>query len=383
MQATKVLDMSEIVRLADEFKKRLDGVKSGIKDGNLHWYPYDSFSNVDVLNRMLKGRFRTLLSELSGALTLDIGSADGDFAFFLESLGFRVIAIDNPETDCSQMRGIRAVKAALSSRVEIVSADLDSRFELPEGPYDLVFFLGILYHLKNPYYMLDLLSRQCRFCFLSTRVARFTPDRVEIQNAPVAYLLDADELNHDCTNYWIFSEAGLKRMLHRTGWEICAYMTLGDTSSSDPNTLERDERAFCLVRSLRLADRNVGARLVKGWHQLEVDSWRWTERVFSVELPRPEQPSHSTLEMDFAYPDVLKQAVEKIRITGRVEDAPLQDREYLSAGPHYYRMQVPESLLSKATILAEFELNGAIPPDSIDLRERGIIVPNSAFRWTR
>src|SRR6266481_3397466 len=174
-----VVDISELARQADDFKRRLRTIKAGIGDHEFGWYPHDSLDNFHTLNKLLKGRFRTLISELSGALVLDIGSADGDMDFFLESLGFRVIVIDNPETDYNRMRAIRALKAALDSKIEIVSGDVDARFSLPEGRYDLVFFLGILYHLKNPYYMLDFLAQHCRFCFLSTRVARFTPDRVD------------------------------------------------------------------------------------------------------------------------------------------------------------------------------------------------------------
>ena len=382
MNATKVVDMSEIAQQAQAFKRQLNAAKSRIYDQKFRWYPYDSLNNINLLNDMLTDRFRTLLSELSGALALDIGCADGDIAFFLESLGFRVTAIDNPETDFNQMRGVRALKSALNSQVEIISADLDSRFDLPGGPYDLVFFLGILYHLKNPYYMLDLLSKKCRCCFLSTRVARFTPDRIKIQNAPVAYLLGPDELNHDWTNFWIFSEAGLRRLLDRTGWEICAYVTLGDTKKSNPHTSKNDERAFCLARSQRLADRSLAPRLLSGWHELEANSWRWTKRAFAVELPQPEH-SMGTLEMDFVYPDQLKERIGELRISARIDGTAFRELEYSSTGPHYYRIPVPEGLSDRSTVLAEFELNGAIPPDRADNRERGIIVPNSGFRWTR
>jgi tRNA (mo5U34)-methyltransferase len=56
---------------------------------------------------------------LKGALVLDIGTADGDLAFFLESIGFRVIAIDYPGTNFNGMRGIQKLKEALNSRVEL------------------------------------------------------------------------------------------------------------------------------------------------------------------------------------------------------------------------------------------------------------------------
>jgi hypothetical protein len=77
----------------------------------------------------------------------------------------------------------------------------------------------------------------------------FHSERVDFSKIPVAYLLDEREANNDPTNFWIFSDAGLRRILKRTGWEILDYITVGNTNDSDPATAEGDERAFCLVKS--------------------------------------------------------------------------------------------------------------------------------------
>ena len=47
----------------------------------------------------------------------------------------------------------------------------------------------------------------------------------------------------------MFSEAGLRRVLDRAGWDVLDFITLGNTTTSDPATNAGDERAFCLVRS--------------------------------------------------------------------------------------------------------------------------------------
>jgi SAM-dependent methyltransferase len=374
------MDISGVVQEAHTFRDKLAAIKAAIGQSEFGWYPYDSLSNFNSLQRVLKGQFRTILDELKGARVLDIGAADGELAFFLESKGFSVTAIDHPFTNFNGMRGIRKLKEALHSNVEIISADLDSRFDFPAGQYDLVFFLGILYHLKNPYYILDLLAQRARFCFLSTRVARFTPDRVAIQKLPVAYLLGPDELNHDWTNYWIFSDAGLKRLLYRTGWEICSYGTIGDTERSRPDTMANDERALCLIRNRRLTDPGLTVKLLKGWHELEEHHWRWTERRFSVEIPLQDPDAAGVLELEFVYPDPVKERIGLLRLNASIEGAPLPETEYRASGPHVYRATVPPRQLRKPTLLVEFELNQAIPPDAGDLRERGIIVSNIGLR---
>jgi hypothetical protein len=85
---------------------------------------------------------------------------------------------------------------------------------------------------------------------VAARIARLRePTGTPLHDLPVAYLLDATESNGDATNYWIFSDAGLHRILHRTGWDVLAFETTGDRSRSNPADQHHDERAFCLLRS--------------------------------------------------------------------------------------------------------------------------------------
>src|SRR5260370_19941047 len=122
-------------------------------------------------------------------------------------------------------------KQEICSRVEIYAVDLDTQFILPAENYQLAFFLGILYHLKNPFYALEILSRQARYCVLSTRIANVLPSeegRRDMQGVPIAYLADEGELNDDTTNYWLFSGAGLLRLMKRANWEVLEHFTAGD-----------------------------------------------------------------------------------------------------------------------------------------------------------
>jgi len=366
----------EVARRAVRFKEQIEAVQSQLGQVAFGWYPNDSLGSFETFDTILSGKFRSLLDGPGNRCVLDIGSADGHLAFFLESLGFRVKAIDHPETNYNRMCGIRRLKEALHSRIEIISQDIDSQFELPEDQFDIVFFLGILYHLKNPYYVLDLLSRRARYCFLSTRVTRFTPGGMEIRSTPLAYLVDSDELNLDATNFWIFSEAGLKRLLRRTGWEICNYGTTGDTQSSNPQTAENDERVFCLLRSRYLTDPGLTVSLLDGWHGLEEGKWRWTERRFSAELTVPDLASGAALlELRFVYPECAKPREGPLGLRATVDGNPLAEA-HSNSGENLYRATVPAACLQARTAIVSFELDQALPPDAIDLRERGIIVLN-------
>lgn len=67
----------------------------------------------------------------------------------------RCEAIDNPISNFNGMLGLRALRAELGSQVRILPMDIDSQFTLPAREYGLVVVLGLLYHLKNPFYVLE------------------------------------------------------------------------------------------------------------------------------------------------------------------------------------------------------------------------------------
>jgi hypothetical protein len=254
------MDATSLDTNSQRFAQALNQRKAQLAPVDFGWYPYGTLDNFHILNQLLTGDNRRFLERVGTGPIIDIGAADGDTAFFLESLGYDVHVADFPPTNFNGCRGVHLLKQALNSRVEILEVDLDAAFRLPAARYELAFFLGILYHLKNPYLALEGLARHARYAFVSTRITRYNVasggeggevnrNRVELRDAPVAYLVAADETNNDATNFWMFSEAGLRRILQRTGWDVLDFLTVGNTEDSDPATASGDERAFCYVRS--------------------------------------------------------------------------------------------------------------------------------------
>jgi 2-polyprenyl-3-methyl-5-hydroxy-6-metoxy-1,4-benzoquinol methylase len=373
-QANRTMDIREIAERSAAFRSWLDGIKSGIASRGFTWYPYDSFGNFFHMDRLLTGERRRLLDLIGEETVLDIGCADGDVAFFFESLGCRVRAVDFPSTNFNGMQGIRELKAALNSTVEIHPVDLDSHFTLLNHRYGLVLFLGVLYHLKNPFHVLETLANHARYCVLSTRVARFAPDRTTpLHRVPVAYLLNESEANNDATNYWIFSEAGLRRLVERTKWTICDYMTIGNTSTSEPVHAEGDERAFCLLKS-RVMDPGMRVQLGRGWHDLEQGTWRWTEKRFAARLAVTDRNRRATLRLKFVLPEVLMNRVPSVHLQASVDGLPLGGETYRDCGEHVYVAAVPPESLGADFVPVEFAVDNALPPDDADQRERAIVV---------
>ena len=239
--------------LAKQYEKLLWETKLAHRSKSF-WYPYGTLKNIQVLEELLATVELDLLQLCRGShrKIADVGAADADLAFFMEKMGFSVDVIENRLTNFNLLEGARIMKEALKSSVIIREADLDSQLPLSSEKYDAIFFLGILYHLKNPFFILEKLARMTKYCFLSTRIASQTADGHPLSAYPLAYLLDPEECNNDNTNFWIFSDQGLKRLIKRTGWDLIAYTTIGNMTDSNPADPDKDQRAFCVLQSYRI-----------------------------------------------------------------------------------------------------------------------------------
>lgn len=369
---SRSVDISDLAALASRYRLKLDRIKREQHNAGFGWYPYDSFSVFPVLAKMLREERRALLSLAGVAPVLDMGCGDGDLSFFFESLGCKVVAIDRPETNYNGTRGFATLQQTLGSSVTLDETDLDNGHHLKGRTFGLAMCLGLLYHLRNPFGFLEELAHHVRYCILSTRIAEHTGRGTRIAEEPVAYLVGAAEANNDSTNYWIFSQAGLRQIIDRTGWDLCDYSTTGTQHGSEPSDPNRDQRAFCMVRS-RLSDPWLEVELEGGWHEMEKGMWRWTEREFAIRLPRP-APEEATLRFQFVVPDHLIRVAGSIRLRAAVGGIDLPRCEYTHAGEHIYAQQVPHHALAGDSVLVRFELDKVYGPTEADKRELGVQV---------
>ena len=254
-------------KLRHSFEERLLAIKGRRRPEPCGWYRFDSLANITHLEAMLPKGLDTVL-ELAGTEPVaDIGTGDGDMAFLLESLGCNVTAMDWPGTNANQMRGLALLRHELGSSVAIREIEIDQQFQLDGERFGLVLALGLLYHLKNPYYFIEKTALHARYALFSTGIL----PRGKTQE-PVAYLAGDREFHDDPTNFWFFSEAGILRLLDRCGWDVLTTRITGDG---------KDDRFFCLAES-RIAKTKPTIRLLDGWHKVENRAWRWTNRQFGA-----------------------------------------------------------------------------------------------------
>ncbi len=367
-------DIRDIAECAREFYLRLQQIKASTPLPDANWYPYQSLAIFPVLEQLLTGDRRQLHELCStGETVLDIGCGDGDIAFFFESLGYRVLAIDFPPTNFNQLRGFEALRTALDSAVELKACDLDMLGLQLSGtkPAGLAICLGLLYHLKNPFALLEAMAKQSKYCLLSTRIAERTPSGMPMANEPVAYLLDTFECNNDPTNFWIFSEAGLRRVCYRAGWDVVDSLTVG-ADESEPARLDRDRRMLCLLHS-RYTDPWPGLELGQGWEGFGGLPWQWTGKTFDVTLRNGRRGSR--LIFRFLVPAVLLNSSEPLRIRARAGGIELPARDYFTAGEQEYAADLPEECLQNQSVKVQFELSRVFTPGGADTRQLGLQVP--------
>jgi tRNA (mo5U34)-methyltransferase len=157
-------------------------------------------------------------ANLAGQSVLDIGAWDGFFSFEAERRGAqRVLATDSFCWDgggWGTKAGFNLARRALKSRVEdkwIQVLDLS-----PEtvGVFDVVLFLGILYHMKHPLLALErVTSVTRRQLIMQTQVDMLGIDR------PALAFYPGTELNGDPTNWVGPNPAAVIAMLKTAGFD--------------------------------------------------------------------------------------------------------------------------------------------------------------------
>ena len=161
-----------------------------------------------------------LPADLSGRSVLDIGAWDGFFSFEAERRdASRVVASDHYAwhgvgwgTGLGKA-GFQLARQALGSRVEDVDLDVMQLSPDTVGSFDVVLFLGVLYHLPHPFLALERVASVTRDLLILETVV----DMVGI-GRPAAAFYPGTELNGDPTNWWGPNQAAVQGMLHAVGF---------------------------------------------------------------------------------------------------------------------------------------------------------------------
>ena len=356
--------LDDFQKAAADFFHAVRDVKQRLSVPDYGWYPYDTSATLAIIGDLLAPFFSDVAEAVAQAPVADIGFGDGDLALLFRHLGCDVDAIEHAETNFNQLRGIELLQRELALDVPVHDIDLDRPFSLPRNDYGLALFLGTLYHLKNPFYVLENIAAHADWCVLSTRIAQITPHGMRIENESLAYLLGPREANNDPTNFWIFSLGGLRRLLERSGWMVMGLSRVGPPES-DPVTV--DERVYVLAKS-RTRHPGIHVRLLDGWHAAENDAFRWTAKRFALEVTVPDRVQEFALR--FSVPAAVCES-GPLHLTCAIGGQPVGEITCDSPNTLEFRGRFPSEAI---TYRLDFAVESSFQPAG-DSRELGICVP--------
>lgn len=177
------------------------------------------------------------LTRVKGKRVLDVGAWDGGVAFECERRGAsEVVAMDTWDWGFDwklhspwkldslgpgmvpARAGIDFAKEALQSKVNLVQINIIDATPEAVGTFDVVFFCGVLYHLKHPILALESLRPLCKdLCVVETHIGLPEDPR------PITAFYPGQELNNDPTNWFGPNIECVKAWLRTAGFYAVEY----------------------------------------------------------------------------------------------------------------------------------------------------------------
>lgn len=173
-------------------------------------------------------------ADLTGKTVLDIGCNAGFYAIEMKRRGAaRVVGVDSDEDYLAQAR---FAASTLGVSIELVRLSVYDVASLGER-FDLVLFLGVLYHLRHPLLALDLLREHAvREALVVQSLLRgddaappiaedypFSERQIFEQTGYPRMSFVERRYAGDPTNWWIPNRACLAAMLRSAGFRITAH----------------------------------------------------------------------------------------------------------------------------------------------------------------
>lgn len=205
------------------------------------------YKTVDIL----RDEFQALhLPKLKGKTVLDIGAWDGFFSFEAERRGAsRVLALDHyawsldlaaqtryiqeckekgvsprpyhtlPELwhpdELPGKKGFDIAHDALNSKVEALVANFMTMDLAQLDTFDIVLYLGVLYHIENPLQALMRLAQITSELAVIETVAVILPG---FEQSALCEFYESSELNGDISNWWAPNVKALQGMCRAAGF---------------------------------------------------------------------------------------------------------------------------------------------------------------------
>ena len=201
-----------------------------------HWYHQieirPGITTPGINNSAHTLRRLDLAARYDGLRVLDIGARDGYFSFELERRGAEVVAVDYMDP---AETGFPVARELLGSSVDFHVENIYDLTPERHGTFDLVLFLGLLYHLRDPLLALDRIWDVCNPAAVLMLETQLLDNALLVGEGDFRALADIDpaltdvclmqfypedSLNGDHSNYWAPNAACTHGMLRAAGFEV-------------------------------------------------------------------------------------------------------------------------------------------------------------------
>lgn len=168
----------------------------------------------DSVNKLKTIKMKELVP---GKSILDIGAWDGFFSFEAERLGAsKVIAVDPfmwNGLSWGSKKGFTLAQQILNSKVQDLNLNDISEIKTLD-PCDIVLFLGVFYHLKDPFTLLEKIAK-----ITNEMLILETELDMRSNEFPMMSFNYNREVFADYTNYWFPNQKGVEALLKTVGFK--------------------------------------------------------------------------------------------------------------------------------------------------------------------
>jgi len=130
-----------------------------------------------------------------------------------------------------------------------------------------------------------------------------------------------------------------------------------------------------LTSVVNVADPRAAVQMLRGFHELESNAWRWTASKFAVALRPPKDTSGGVkVYAEIVVADAVVDKVGLPTVTVTMDGRALPPAKIVKTGPQRVEWDVPAELLKSDVVTAEFSVDKFLAAGQVEQRELGLIV---------
>ena len=168
---------------------------------------------------------------------LDIGASDGFFSSRMDSIGGSVTAVDFRKKDS---HGFGVMERVQEKKFSYIHSNVYDLVPQEVGSFDIVLFLGVLYHLPDMLKAFQKLRALCK----DTLLIETHSDNEFCPGVPAARYYKAASLAGDITNFWSPNTLCVLDMLHDAGFDVIRHEAWTDRLFAEAKVSHDPDRAY-------------------------------------------------------------------------------------------------------------------------------------------